>query len=172
MKSYPTKNGRVVIVREASEKDARVMTDVVNSVALEKRYIVTEKSREDWDKAISEIREQKRGLLVVAQVNGKVVGMGHLTKGKWEKNRHVGFLGIVILTDFREIGIGTAMTDYMMRWARQERLEKISLSVFSTNKRAIRLYQKFGFELEGTIKRQYKIEGEYVDELFMRRFLK
>ena len=171
MKSYPTKNGRTVIIREATEKDAKAITDIVNSVASEKRYIVTEKSREDWDKAVSEIREKERGLLMVAQVNGKVVGMGHLTKGKWEKNRHVGFLGMVILKEFREIGIGTAMMDYMMRWARQEQLEKISLSVFSTNKRAIRLYQKFGFELEGTIKRQYKIEGKYVDELFMRKFL-
>lgn len=171
MKSYPTKNGRTVIIRETCEEDARAITDMINNVASEKRYIVTEKSREDWDKAVSEIREEERGLLIVAQVNGKVVGMGHLTKGKWEKNRHVGFLGMVILKEFREIGIGTAMMDYMMRWAGQEQLEKISLSVFSTNKRAIRLYQKFGFELEGTIKRQYKIEGKYVDELFMRKFL-
>jgi hypothetical protein len=171
MKSYSTKNGRIAIVREAIEEDARALTDVVNSVASEERYIVTEKSREDWDKAVSEIREKKRGLLIVAQVDGKVVGMAHLTKGKWEKNRHVGFLGMVILKGFREIGIGTAMMDYMMGWAIQERLEKISLSVFSTNERAIRLYEKFGFKLEGTINRQYKIEGKYVDELFMRKFL-
>lgn len=171
MKSYPTKNGRIVIVREASEEDAKAITDVVNSVASEKCYIVPEKSREDWDKAVSEMRDKGRGLLVVAQVDGKVVGMGHLTKGRWEKNMHVGFLGMVILKEFREIGIGTAIMDYMTRWARQEQLEKISLSVFSTNKRAIRLYQKFGFESEATIKRQYKIEGKYVDELFMRKFL-
>jgi RimJ/RimL family protein N-acetyltransferase len=50
-------------------------------------------------------------------------------------------------------------------------LENISLRVFSTNKRAIGLYQKFGFESEGAIKRQYKLEGEYVDEVFMRKFL-
>jgi len=117
------------------------------------------------------MRQKERGLLLVAQVNGKVVGMGHLAKGKWEKNRHVGFLGIVLLKGFREIGIGTAMTDYMLRWARQEQLEKLSLRVFSTNKRAIGLYQKFGFESEAVIKRQYKLEGEYVDELFMRKFL-
>jgi len=171
MKPYPTKNGQIVIVREASKEDARAITDVVNSVASEKRYILTEKSREDWDKAVSEIKEKGRGLLIVAQADGKVVGMGHLTKGKWEKNRHVGFLGMVILKEFREIGIGTAMMDYMMRYARQERLEKISLNVFSTNERAIHLYQKFGFKLEGAIKRQYKIEGKYVDELFMRKFL-
>ena len=171
MKSYPTKDGRIVIIREANEEDAKAITDVVNSVASERRYIFIEKSREDWENAISEMRQKERGLFLVAQVKEKVVGMGHLAKGKWEKNRHAGFLGIVLLKRFREVGIGTAMTDYMMRWARQEQLEKISLRVFSTNKRAIGLHQKFGFESEAVIKRQYRLEGEYVDELFMRKFL-
>jgi len=171
MKSYPTKDGRIVVIRDANEKDAKAITDVVNSVASEKRYIFVEKSREDWDNAIIEMKQKERGLLLVAQVKEKVVGMGHLAKGKWEKNRHVGFLGMVLLKKFREVGIGTAMTDYMLRWARQEQLEKISLRVFSTNERAIGLYQKFGFESEAVIKRQYKFEGEYMDELFMRKFL-
>jgi RimJ/RimL family protein N-acetyltransferase len=50
-------------------------------------------------------------------------------------------------------------------------LEKISLTVFSTNKPAISLYRKLGFEVEGISKKQYKIEGKYVDEVTMGKFL-
>jgi RimJ/RimL family protein N-acetyltransferase len=92
--------------------------------------------------------------------------MAHIVRGKFEKNRHVGSLGITILKDFRRIGIGTAMMVRLIEWAKkQEDLEKISLTVFSTNKAAINLYGKFGFKIEGKSKKQYKIDGKYVDEI-------
>jgi RimJ/RimL family protein N-acetyltransferase len=76
------------------------------------------------------------------------------------------------LKKFRGLGIGLAMMDYLIEWARkQEGLEKISLTVFSTNKPAINLYQKFGFKIEGISRKQYKIEGKYVDDIIMGKFL-
>lgn len=38
--------------------------------------------------------------------------------------------------------------------------EKTSLTVFSTNKAAINLHRKFGFEIEGISKNQFRIEGK------------
>jgi len=76
-----------------------------------------------------------------------------------------------VRSDFRDIGIGKAMMDYMIDWAKKNGYEKISLSVFSTNKRAINLYKKFGFEIEGAKKREIKIDEEYVDEILMALFL-
>ena len=98
--------------------------------------------------------------------------MAHLVRGKFEKNKHVGFLGISILKEFRKIGIGTAMMKYIMEWARRQKgLEKVSLTVFSTNEAAINLYRTFGFQIEGISKKQYKIEGKYIDETIMGKFL-
>lgn len=134
MKQDLLKSGRTITVREANEDDAMAIKNIVNSVASEKYYVVPERSREDWDEAIKEIKNRK-GLIIVAQVNGKTVGMGHLVGGKFEKNKHVGFLGISILRGFRRIGVGTAMVNYTMDWAKKQKgLEKISLTVFSTNK--------------------------------------
>ena len=124
MKRYLMRSGQRVTVREANEDDAAAIEDVVNRVASEKYYIVPERSREDWDEAIKEIKG-RRGLIIVAQVDGKTVGMAHLVRGKVEKSKHVGFLGISILRGFRRIGIGTAMMNYIMGWAeKQEGLEK------------------------------------------------
>jgi len=171
MKQYPLTSRQKVTVREANEDDAVAIKNVVNSVASEKYYVVPERSREDWDEAIREIRNRK-GLIIVAQVNGKIVGMAHLVRGKFTKNKHVGFLGISVLKEFRRIGIGEAMMNYIIEWAqKQDGLEKISLTVFSTNKAAINLYRKFGFAIEGISKKQYKIEGKHVDEITMGRFL-
>lgn len=171
MKQYLLKSGQKVTVREANEDDAGVIKKIVNNVASEKYYVVPERSREDWDEAIREIRNRK-GLIIVAQVYGKTVGMAHLVRGKFTKNEHVGFLGILVLKGFRRIGIGEAMMNYIMEWAqKQDGLEKISLTVFSTNKAAINLYRKFGFAIEGISKKQYKIEGKYIDEITMGKFL-
>ncbi len=171
MKQYLLKNGRKFTVREANEDDAEAIKNVVNSVASEKYYVVPERSREDWDEAIREVKNRK-GLIIVTQLDEKTVGMAHLVRGKFEKNKHVGFLGISILKEFRKIGIGTAMMKYIMEWARRQKgLEKVSLTVFSTNEAAINLYRTFGFQIEGMSKRQYKIEGKYIDETIMGKFL-
>ena len=171
IKQYLLKNGQTITVKEAEENDAMAIKNVVNNVASERYYVVPERSREDWDKVIKEIKNMK-GLIIVALANGKTVGMAHLVLGKFEKNKHVGFLGISILKGFRKVGVGTAVMEFIMEWARQrEGLEKISLTVFSTNKAAINLYRKFGFEIEGMSKRQYKIEGKYADEIIMGKFL-
>jgi len=171
MKQYLLKNGQTMTVREANEDDAEAIKNVVNSVASEKYYVVPERSREDWDEAIREIKNRK-GLIIVTQLDEKTVGMAHLVRGKFEKNKHVGFLGISILKEFRKIGIGTAMMKYIMEWARRQKgLEKVSLTVFSTNEAAINLYRTFGFQIEGMSKKQYKIEGKYIDETIMGKFL-
>jgi RimJ/RimL family protein N-acetyltransferase len=163
MKHYLMRSGQRVTVREANEDDAAAIEDVVNRVASEKYYIVPERSREDWDEVIKQIKD-RRGLIIVAQVDGKTVGMAHLVRGRLEKSKHVGFLGISVLRGSRRIGIGKAMMNYMIEWAeRQEELEKVSLTVFSTNKAAINLYRRFGFNIEGTSKKQYKIEGRHID---------
>jgi len=171
MKQYPLKSGQKVTIREANENDAGAIKNVVNSVASEKYYVVPERSREDWDEAIREIRN-RRGLVIVAQVGAKTVGMAHLVRGKFAKNKHVGFLGISVLKGFRRIGVGEAMMNYIMEWVKKQGgLEKISLTVFSTNKAAINLYRKFGFAIEGVSKKQYKIEGKYIDGITMGKFL-
>jgi ribosomal protein S18 acetylase RimI-like enzyme len=48
----------------------------------------------------------------------------------------------------------------------------VALGVFSKNKRAFRLYEKFGFKVEGVRKKHYYIEGKHEDEIDMALFVK
>ena len=46
------------------------------------------------------------------------------------------------------------------------------MGVFSNNRRAFRLYEKFGFKVEGVRKRHYYIAGKPEDEIDMALFVK
>jgi diamine N-acetyltransferase len=46
-------------------------------------------------------------------------------------------------------------------------LHKCCLEVITTNERAISLYRKLGFEVEGTLRSQYWKDGKYVDSYSM-----
>ncbi|MGC8992263.1 MAG: GNAT family N-acetyltransferase, partial [Thermoplasmata archaeon] len=79
--------------------------------------------------------------------------------------------GIAIKSGFRHEGIGSALMEESIKWAKEQNIEKITLEVFSTNTNAIELYKKFGFEIEGIRKKQFKILGNYVDDVLMAKFL-
>jgi RimJ/RimL family protein N-acetyltransferase len=62
----------------------------------------------------------------------------------------------------------------LIEWAeKNETIEKLTLAVFSTNVRAIALYKKLGFAIEGMCHRDIKIpDGTYVDSILMYKFVK
>jgi ribosomal protein S18 acetylase RimI-like enzyme len=59
------------------------------------------------------------------------------------------------------------MVEYGLEWARDNGLLKVALSVFETNRRAVALYEKFGFAREGRRPAQYVIQGQPVAEIPM-----
>jgi putative acetyltransferase len=79
-------------------------------------------------------------------------------------------LGIAVAGHAQRQGVGRALMqallDYADRWATVLRVE---LSVFTDNERAIGLYRRFGFEVEGTYRAYALRDGVYVDALAMAR---
>jgi len=66
------------------------------------------------------------------------------------------------------IGYGTEATELML-WLAFERigLHRVGLSVFSFNERAIRAYEKAGFEIEGRERQAIVRDGQRWDEITM-----
>ena len=174
MAGYRLKNGKQLIVRRASVGDAEVIVDTVNQVASEEAYLLWDKTPYNVEverKYIAKANETGNALILVAEVDGRVMGVGELKIGEFRKNRHTAELGITLLKEFRRLGVGSALMEEMIRWAKEKQLEKICLSVFSTNGSAIALYRKFGFEVEAVRKKQFKTEKGYVNEILMAKFL-
>jgi RimJ/RimL family protein N-acetyltransferase len=77
-------------------------------------------------------------------------------------------LGIWIGKPYWDQGLGTDATRTLCRFGfRHMNLQRIELNVFATNPRALRVYEKVGFRLEGTRRRSQFVGGRYVDSYVM-----
>ena len=60
-------------------------------------------------------------------------------------------------------GIGSALLQKCIEYAKTHEIELLNLEVRSDNRRAIQLYERFGFRKIGTSPAYFKIDGEYYD---------
>ncbi|SIN89393.1 L-amino acid N-acyltransferase YncA [Carnobacterium alterfunditum] len=72
---------------------------------------------------------------------------------------------------FQGKGVGTDLLTAIKALAVKQGIHKLSLRVLSTNPAAIHLYQKNGFQVEGRLKNEFWIEGQFIDDLLMAYFL-
>jgi RimJ/RimL family protein N-acetyltransferase len=154
--------------------DAPAIIAAVEAVCAEGVYFQTDRFVPDrhWEAVLYDPESTPQHLLAVAEGGGEIIGTIRLFSGVCgSKDRHVADLGIFVLPPYREQGVGKKLMTYGLDWATDQGLKKIALSVFATNQRAIRLYQQFGFTLEGRRQMQYNIRGDYVDEVLMAKFL-
>lgn len=109
-------------------------------------------------------------LLVACADNEVVASLGIETYSKRPRRKHVGAIGIGVRDDWQGKGVGTALMQAAVEMAdKWLNLTRLELEVFTDNAPAVRLYQKFGFEIEGTLRQQSFRDGEYVDAYFMAR---
>ncbi len=85
----------------------------------------------------------------VATVGDRAIGMGGLYIGTGNQS-HVGTLSLFIHDDFHDRGIGSLLLLVLLSTAdTMIGLSRVQLQVFCDNIRAISLYRKFGFEVDG-----------------------
>jgi RimJ/RimL family protein N-acetyltransferase len=89
----------------------------------------------------------------VALKEGRVVGWCDICRMDRPVYRHVGILGMGNLKEFRGQGLGRRLILATLERARGIGIERVELTVYASNKRAIRLYKSAGFVREG-IKRK------------------
>lgn len=101
-----------------------------------------------------------------------IIGQCEIANLEWEAASHVGSLGVIINKKYRDLGIGEHLIDIAIRESKKlNNKEKIILSCFSTNKRAIHLYKKMGFKEVGKRKKQFYMNSTYYDEVMMELFI-
>jgi RimJ/RimL family protein N-acetyltransferase len=99
--------------------------------------------------------------------------IGCLTFSRYSKieYQHSGEFGMTILPEYWNMGIGKAFIGEMEKWCRTNKIRKIDLAVWSNNKTAIHLYEKFGFEIEGKRKHAILRNSKFHDLLLMSKWL-
>lgn len=167
------------IVRTAKIEDTKSVLDIQKSVVSEGKYLIA--YPEEFTKTLSQQQEWVQGILdnenetlIVAEKDGEVVGwIVFQTTPNRKRLSHTGSFGMMIRKGFRELGMGEYLLKALLEWAEKNPLiEKVSLGVFSTNKRAISLYKKMGFIEEGRKINEFKLnDNEYVDDILMYKLV-
>lgn len=123
---------------------------------------------EGWTKNI----DYSKVLAIVAVTwDARIVASGSLQFNPQPVMRHKAELGLTVYDSYQNRGIGTALLSHLLDIAKEKGLKKVHLTVRADNTRAIGLYRKFGFEVEGTFKKEMCLNGEFLDDYRMALFL-
>lgn len=158
-----------LIIRRTEPSDAKALQSVYSyKQAYSQTFHLPSSMLAIWEKNLSNIPENIYSY--VAELDDEIVGNIGLDVIKNPRQRHIGRLWIAIKDSQHGKGIGTAMFETVMDLADNWlNLTRIELTVFTDNKKAIALYKKFGFEIEGEAKNFAFRNGEFVNAYYMAR---
>jgi L-phenylalanine/L-methionine N-acetyltransferase len=123
---------------------------------------------EDWQHTLSKLGPNDHWLCALAE--DQLVGWGSLTVHADMARRHTAQLGVVVARAWWGRRVGSALMRELLNLADDWlNLQRVELSVFTGNARAVELYQRHGFEVEGTQRALALREGRYADAYLMSR---
>ncbi|HXR12761.1 MAG TPA: GNAT family N-acetyltransferase [Gaiellaceae bacterium] len=161
------------VVRRAEPGDAEQLTRLAEAVSGEpEAWLISAdgewRSVGDERRYLKAVRRYAHAAVYLAErADGAIVGRLSVARDAHPASAHVADLGLMVAADTRRQGVGWALLEASVEWARTAGVRKLELHVFPWNEPAIRLYEKFGFEREGYRKGHYTRAGEDVDAILM-----
>jgi len=109
----------------------------------------------------------------VADIGGKVVGVGALRRNRTGRANHVANASFMVHPDFRRQGIARALGEHVLKLAKSKGYQAMQYNfVVSSNETAVRRWQSLGFQVVGTLPKGYQhARLGLVDVYIMHRFL-
>ena len=172
---FTAKNGKKVDFRPKQSGDTEMLWKMFSTLS-EKSLsnLVPPFTRERIESWTSNINYDEV-LTIVAVIKEKneqrIVGLTSLKFNPQEIFRHKAELSITVHDDYQNMGLGTAMLKHLLDIAKMKKLRKVWLHVNTDNYRAVHVYKKAGFEIEGKLCKERIVKGKYVDEYRMAIFL-
>ena len=169
------RNGEKILIRHVIESDIDGIWNNFNEVVDEGSYLpvlfpVRSKfEKQSWFQNIKKEREICIVAIHPTTISPhNILGQCEISNLEWDAATHVGSLGIIVQKNFRDLGIGFNLIDKAIRESKRlYNKEKIILSCFSDNERALYLYKKIGFKTAGIRKKQFYMDSDYCDEVMM-----
>ena len=163
-----------ITVRPARPHDARSYLAFWTAIVEEGGHVRTERvagTSRTYRRRFRHGWTDREAQVVAVGADGHVVGHLYIQREDHPVTRHVASLGIAVSAEARGRGIGTALMDQAVRWARSVGVDKIVLSVYPNNTGAIALYRKFGFVQEGRLARHSRKSYGDEDEILMAAWI-
>jgi RimJ/RimL family protein N-acetyltransferase len=110
-------------------------------------------------------------VLFVAAASDELVGYVEAMGGRVRRNRHAAHVVIGVRQAFAGQGIGGRLLEALEQWGRANGMRRLELTVMTHNERAIGLYTKMGYRVEGTRTAALLVNDQVVDEFWMAKLL-
>lgn len=161
-----------VRVRRALAGDARALAALQRQIYQEDRWFVGDGAPPDSTLA-RRLRSADRtmSLWLVAEDGRQLCGWLELHRFPPVRLRHVAGLTLAVAASRRRQGVGGSLISAGYSWAERVGVRKISLNVRASNRAALNLYRRQGFQLEGREREQIRTDGGFEDNLIMAKFL-
>lgn len=163
---------KIMEIRLIKPSDTQKFVDFYEKLARETDYLmftpeeVSEKAAEE-EKFIRNYNDYKQVFIAVEDDN--IVGYLGVSRSRLSKTAQTAKFTIGVLNDCKQQGIATQLIEFAENWAKEKGIRRLELTVVTENKPAVSLFEKTGFEKEGTRKNAVRINGEFYDEYFMAK---
>jgi L-amino acid N-acyltransferase YncA len=152
-------------VTPTAERHFESLHKALDIVAREQKYLALTEAP-PWEQSLAFYRNVlATGFphFVAVDDSDKVVGWCDVSPVFGHSRAHIGLLGIALLPEARQKGLGALLLQAAIDKAWVRGLTRIQLAVRADNLSAKALYERFGFEHEGTCRRATLIDGIYHD---------
>lgn len=109
--------------------------------------------------------------IFVADKDNELVGFVFVSGEDINKKRHSRYLAMGLLKTHQGQKIGSALLREALEFCSASFAKRVELTVICVNQKAVSLYRKFGFDIEGVAKQSIHVQDEYVDQYYMAKLL-
>ena len=175
VKEVKLKNGQALLLRRVEEEDAEKIIKYLNIVGGESDNLLFGENEFN-----SSVEEEKRfisnfnkanNLMIIGLIDNNIVSIANIVKSPRKRISHNGEIAISVKKEYWGIGIGYAVMNELIEFAKCNNIKNISLGVKASNNKAINLYKKYGFKEIGCHKDFFNVNGKFDDEILMDLYL-
>lgn len=155
-----------IMIKEARTEDAVKLIEYTKIVGAQTDNLSFGKEgagdTPEVEEFIKKISSDPNSVMYFAWKNDDIVGCANISGMKRRMSHRANFAISVAKSEWGS-GIGSALLEKCISFAKDNEIEIINLDTRSDNFRAISLYKKFGFVKIGRMPAFSKINGEYID---------
>ena len=176
-KTITLKDGRSATLRSPVPEDGAALLDFLRLTAGETEFLIRypEECMTDVkaeEAFLSNICQSETNLMILCEIDGRLVGNCHLWYEPKKKLRHRGELAIALTKDCWGLRLGSAMLSELVTQAERWGLENLFLSYIEGNDRGRGLYEKLGFREVARIPESYRLkDGSLRSDIWMMKKL-
>lgn len=176
-KKITLKDGRTAVLRSPTGEDAEQLLQFIRQSSGETEFLL--RYPEERDITVGHEAERANNLLaapntmgIACFADGRAVGNAEIRYRPGIKTGHRATIAIAVLRDYWGQGIGSALMEVLIDTARRWGMEFLELAYIAGNRRARRLYERFGFQEVSQRPNVFKRrDGSYQDEIYMQKYL-